>query len=74
MATYHFSNRPHATLKSGQKMNVQTHYEYICREGKYSHMRDRSAEKLTAVSCGNMPIWAYNSETGTIDARKFWKA
>ena len=73
MATYHFSNRPHATLKSGQKMNVQTHYEYICREGKYSHMRDRSAEKLTAVSCGNMPIWAYNSETGTIDARKFWK-
>lgn len=72
MATYHFSNKPHATLKSGEKMNVQTHFEYICREGKYSHMRDRSQEKLTAVSFGNMPAWAYDKEKGKIDARKFW--
>ena len=72
MATYHFSNRPHATLKSGEKMNVKTHYEYICREGKYSHMRDRSQESLVAVSYGNMPSWTYDSAKGKIDARKFW--
>jgi len=72
MATYHFSNKPHATLKSGEKMNVQTHYEYICREGKYSHMRDRSQEELVAVGSGNLPDWTYNRNKGKLDAKTFW--
>lgn len=72
MATYHFSNKPHATLKSGEKMNVKTHYEYICREGKYGHMKDRSEEKLIAVSSGNLPYWTYDRKKGGLSAKKFW--
>ena len=51
-------------------MNVQTHYEYICREGKYAHIAGRSTEKLVITSSGNLPDWAMVK--GEKAARTFW--
>lgn len=64
MALYYFGNHPHATRADGSKINTKSHYEYICREGRFSRMEDK-AEELAYVCSGNMPEWA---ET----AGKFW--
>ena len=62
MSIYHFSNTPHGTMKSGEKINTLTHYNYICRQGRYKHMRDHR-EDLAYVASGNIPDG---------DTKKFW--
>lgn len=57
MALYYFQNRPHGTTRKGIKINTKTHFDYICREGKYEHMRGREEDLVFAAS-GNMPSWA----------------
>ena len=51
-------------------MNVQTHFEYICREGKYAHIAGRSTETLVITRSGNLPEWA--NIHGKKAAQKFW--
>lgn len=70
MATYHFSNRPHAVMGNGEKINTKTHYEYIAREGKYKHIKGRN-EDLVYKSYGNMPEWAILK--GKTNPAKFWE-
>jgi len=59
MAHYYFENTPHGTRKNGTKLNTKTHYDYIFREGEYTHMENR-AEDLAFTAYGNMPSWADN--------------
>lgn len=66
MAIYHFSNRPHGTTRSGVKINTKAHYDYIAREGRYAHLRNRG-EDLVCSESGNMPYWAENPQG-------FWEA
>lgn len=54
---YYFGNHPHATRADGSKINTKAHYDYICREGRFSRMQDK-AEELAFVCSGNMPEWA----------------
>lgn len=54
---YYFGNHPHATRADGSKINTKAHYDYICREGRFSRMQDK-AEELAFVCSGNMPDWA----------------
>lgn len=70
MATFYFSNLPHATAKSGEKIDTRKHYDYISREGKYKHIKGRQ-EDLVYKSYGNMPTWA--TQNGKVSARKFWE-
>lgn len=57
MAHFYFENTPHGKQKNGIKLNTKTHYDYICREEKYSHMRNRE-EDLVFTTSGNIPEWA----------------
>lgn len=66
MAIYHFSNRPHGTTKYGTKINTKAHFEYIAREGRYAHLRNRG-EDLVYIESGNMPYWAKTPQD-------FWEA
>lgn len=66
MALYYFGNHPHATRADGSKINTKAHYDYICREGRFSRMQDKT-EELAFVCSGNMPEWAEN-------AGNFWNA
>lgn len=59
MAHYYFENTPHGVRKNGTKLNTKTHYDYIFREGEYTHMENRE-EDLAFTSYGNMPNWADN--------------
>lgn len=47
-------------MRNGAKINTQTHYDYISREGKYEHIKGRK-EDLVYRKSGNMPIWATNN-------------
>ena len=67
MATYHFSNNPHPTIRgTNQKINTVSHFRYITREGSYSHGNGREQD-LLHVAHGNIPEWAES-------AKDFWKA
>lgn len=57
MAHFYFENTPHGKQKNGIKLNTKTHYDYICRKEKYSHMRNRE-EDLVFTTYGNIPEWA----------------
>lgn len=59
MAHFYFENTPHGKQKNGQKLNTKTHYNYICREEKYSKMKNRE-EDLVYSTSGNMPEWSDN--------------
>ena len=63
MSIYHFSNTPHGTMKTGEKINTLTHYNYICRAGRYNHMKDHR-EDLAYTANGNIP---------NDNPKKFWK-
>lgn len=69
MALYYFGNHPHATRADGSKINTKSHYEYICREGRFSRMEDK-AEELAYVCSGNMPEWANDAGTFWDEAEK----
>lgn len=57
MAHYSFTTIPHGRMKNGGKLNTGLHFEYICRENKYEHIRGRE-EDLVYKASGNMPAWA----------------
>lgn len=61
MAHFYFENVPHGKRRDGSKLNTQTHYEYICRQGSYAHLHDRE-EDLVYSTSGNMPGWAENAD------------
>ncbi len=61
MAHYYFENTSHAKMKNGEKINTKTHYEYIMRENKYSHLKNRE-EDLVYSKSGNMPKWANDAD------------
>jgi hypothetical protein len=65
MAHFYFENVPHGKRRDGSKLNTQTHYEYICRQGSYAHLHDRE-EDLVYSANGNMPGWAENAD-------QFWE-
>lgn len=65
MALYYFNNHPHAKGRNGQKINTCTHYEYICRQGKYANV-EIIKQDLVFTRSGNMPEWAKN-------VKDFWK-
>lgn len=69
MAHYYFENTPHAKMKNGEKINTKTHYEYIMRENKYSHLKNRE-EDLVYSKSGNMPKWANNADLFWDEAEK----
>lgn len=66
MALYYFSNTPHAMRADGSKVNTKAHYNYICRQGKYTQADGRE-EDLAYTASGNMPQWAD-------DPGVFWQA
>ena len=66
MAHYYFGNHPHACGKSGAKIHTRSHYDYICREGRYSNMQGRNEDLVFSCS-GNLPDWANT-------AGQFWDA
>lgn len=65
MAHFYFENVPHGKRRDGSKLNTQTHYEYICRQGSYAHLHGRE-EDLVYSANGNMPGWAENAD-------QFWE-
>lgn len=65
MAHYFFANTPHGCRADGTKLDTNRHYNYICREGEYAHMRGRE-EDLVYTCSRNMPDWAKNPG-------EFWK-
>ena len=65
MARYYFENTPHGTCKNGKKLNTKIHYDYICREEKYQHIKNREEDLVFSISA-NMPTWADSPS-------KFWE-
>ncbi|MBR1495500.1 MAG: MobA/MobL family protein [Acidaminococcaceae bacterium] len=57
MAHYSFTTIPHGMMKNGVKLNTGLHFDYICREKKYEHIRGRD-EDLVYKQSGNIPAWA----------------
>lgn len=66
MAHYYFGNHPHACAKNGAKIHTRSHYDYICREGRYSNMQGKKEDLVFSCS-GNLPDWANT-------AGQFWDA